>query len=284
MAMDERARAKLSVVVAGAAVVFMVVGNLAFATGATATNTFRDDDGNVHEGMIEAIHQAGITGGCSATDPGLYCPASSVTRAQMASFLARAFALPAATQDYFTDDNGSVHEDNINRVAQAGITGGTTPGHYSPSGAVTRAQMGSFLARALHLDPSVVNHFLDVSGVHTGNINAIFEQGITTGCDAAGTMYCPGNPVRRDQMASFLGRALGLSPAATTTSTSSSSSSTSSTSSTSSSSTSSSTTVTVPISTTTTVTIPVTTTTITLPISTTTTITLPPVTLPPLLP
>jgi hypothetical protein len=40
---------------------------------------------------IEQLYAEGITSGCAA---GLYCPESSVTRAQMAVFLVRAFGLP----------------------------------------------------------------------------------------------------------------------------------------------------------------------------------------------
>ena len=42
---------------------------------------------------IEGLLAAGITKGCSA-DPPLYCPDDPVTRAQMATFLARALANP----------------------------------------------------------------------------------------------------------------------------------------------------------------------------------------------
>ncbi len=49
--------------------------------------TFVDDDGNPHEGAIEAIAAAGITTGCL---PDLFCPAAPVTRAEMAAFLVRA--------------------------------------------------------------------------------------------------------------------------------------------------------------------------------------------------
>ncbi len=57
--------------------------------------TFYDDDGNVHEGAIEAIASRGVTLGCDP-DGTIYCVAESVTRDQMASFLARAFELPEA--------------------------------------------------------------------------------------------------------------------------------------------------------------------------------------------
>ncbi len=129
----------------------------------------------------------------------------------MASFLARGFDLPAANRDYFPDDDGE-HEGNINRIAAAGITEGLEDGTYDPDGLVTRAQMGSFLARAMELNPIPGDRFSDVSGVHEGNINAIAEAEVTLGCNEAGTLFCPDDLVRRDQMASFLGRALDLKP------------------------------------------------------------------------
>ncbi len=109
-----------------------------------------DDDGDTHEAAIEAIRLASITFGCDSQGI-VYCPQRFVIRAQMASFLSRALSLPPASSDYFTDDNGNTHEDAINRVAEAGITVGCAVGQYCPADGVTRAQMASFLARALDL-------------------------------------------------------------------------------------------------------------------------------------
>ena len=67
----------------------------------------------------------------------------------MASFLARALALPAADGDHFTDDAGTAHEDAINRIAEAGITSGCTATRFCPNGIVNRQQMAAFLYRAL---------------------------------------------------------------------------------------------------------------------------------------
>ena len=161
--------------------------------------------------MIEAIAAEGITLGCNEEGT-LYCPANPVRRDQMASFIARGFELAASSEDFFPDDEGNTHEDNINRLAAAGITQGLENGTYDPAGVVTRAQMGSFLARAMGLDPIGGDRFDDVSGVHEANINAIAAAGVTEGCNEAGNLYCPHDPVRRDQMASFIGRALGLEP------------------------------------------------------------------------
>ena len=95
---------------------------------------------------IEWVFNEGITKGCSAER---YCPTDAVTREQMAIFLDRALALPTTTTDYFSDDNGTTHESNINKVAAAGITSGCTPTTYCPSADVTRGQMAAFLRRAL---------------------------------------------------------------------------------------------------------------------------------------
>ena len=52
---------------------------------------FSDDDGKSLEASINALAEAGLTGGCAN---GRYCPAASVSREQMAAFLKRAMATP----------------------------------------------------------------------------------------------------------------------------------------------------------------------------------------------
>jgi hypothetical protein len=92
------------------------------------------------------LADAGITTGCTDTE---FCPRDPVSRGQMATFLARALALPASSTDWFTDDDGLSHEDSINRLADAGITTGCTATRFCPSGTVIRQQMAAFLFRAL---------------------------------------------------------------------------------------------------------------------------------------
>ncbi|MEZ5245733.1 MAG: S-layer homology domain-containing protein [Acidimicrobiales bacterium] len=119
---------------------------------ATTPSGFTDDDTNIHEGAIEAIRAEGITTGCAPTR---YCPDEPVTRGQMAAFLNRALHLPPATQPSgFTDTTGTFRDD-IERLRHAGITTGTSPTTYSPHRPVTRAEMATFLMRALHLDELV---------------------------------------------------------------------------------------------------------------------------------
>jgi hypothetical protein len=168
------------------------------------TGPFTDIYGSVFYQDILWLYEAGITGGCGGSR---FCPNQAVTRGQMASFLVRALDLPAATQDYFGDDGGSIHQADINALHAAGITGGCAAGAYCPNQAVTRGQMASFLTRALSLPPSATNAFSDDDGsMHEADINAVAAAGIAGGC--ATGRYCPTSSVTRGQMAAFLHRAL----------------------------------------------------------------------------
>lgn len=178
--------------------------------------TFTDDDGNVHEAGIEAIAAEGITVGCNPPANSLYCPDDSLTRGEMAAFIARALDLPAAGVDHFNDDNSSVFEGAINRMAEAGITEGCNPPDntsFCPTRTVTRGEMAAFMARAFTLPVSTANWFSDDNG-HTfeGAINRLAEAGITVGCNPPSSSdFCPDDTIKRDQMATFLTRAGGLS-------------------------------------------------------------------------
>ena len=116
-------------------------------------STFDDvDPGSVHTPNIEAAAEAEITTG---TTPTTFDPNGHIIRAQVASLLARAFDLEGIEEGPFADvDPDSVHAPNINAVAEAGITTGTTATTFNPEGQVTRAQMASLLIRALDsVDP-----------------------------------------------------------------------------------------------------------------------------------
>ena len=114
-------------------------------------DAFADDDGGVHEAAINRLAAAGVVRG---TGPGQFDPGGVVTREQMATFLLQAYDRAGGTPvaddvDAFGDDDGSVHEANINRAATLGVATGVAPGRYAPRQPVTRAAMASFLARVL---------------------------------------------------------------------------------------------------------------------------------------
>jgi hypothetical protein len=174
--------------------------SLVFTTG---SSQFVDTDGNVFINEINWIAAQGITNGCGADR---FCPADPVLRDQMASFIARALGLPSSSTNWFSDDNGNQHEANINRIADAGVTLGCGAGVYCPASAVSREQMASFLARALHLPAASVDYFSDdEASPHEADINRLAQSGVTLGCGPSS--YCPGAMITREQMAAFLYRA-----------------------------------------------------------------------------
>jgi hypothetical protein len=70
----------------------------------------------------------------------------------MAAFLVRAMGYSDVGSVDFVDDNGSVFESDIERLAEAGVTRGCNPptnDQFCPDEPVTRGQMAAFLHRAL---------------------------------------------------------------------------------------------------------------------------------------
>jgi hypothetical protein len=132
-------------------------GSLAADNSLPPGGTFVDDDGITHEPDIEAIAGEEITRGCNPPVRDRFCPDDPVTRGQMAAFLTRALGYVVGLgDDRFVDDDGSTFEDDIDRLAAAGVTYGCNPpvrDRFCPDDPVTRAQMASFLTRALGLTP-----------------------------------------------------------------------------------------------------------------------------------
>jgi hypothetical protein len=175
---------------------------------------FRDTAGSTFAFEIDCIVAYGVAEGTSRTT---YSPGDTVTRGQMASFLARVLEAagrtrPANLPDRFRDDDGTRHEANIDWLAFTGVVSGFADGTYRPSAPVTRAQMASFLSNViLDLDgrrpTSTTDHFWDDDGNHhEANINGLASEGITTG--VGGTSFNPNGLVTRQQMAGFLAREL----------------------------------------------------------------------------
>ena len=102
---------------------------------------------------VERLAELEVTLGCG--DGTRFCPTDVVTRAQMATFLVRAFELDTEGGAGFTDIAGNTHEGSIYILAAERITAGCSksPLWYCPNRSVTRGQMATFLARALDLIP-----------------------------------------------------------------------------------------------------------------------------------
>jgi hypothetical protein len=180
-----------------------------------AQGRFSDLDGNVHRDAIERLAQAGLVTGTSATTFG---PAGAVSRAQAAALFARTFFLVTGAErsepryDYFSDDDDSVHEYNINVAAEAGMVVGKVrpthpqdnessfiPGLYDPDATVQRDQAASFLARLLdffiyHVQGSVENPYRDGETALLKDGWELAVVGADNDANAEVAVYDPDNP------------------------------------------------------------------------------------------
>ena len=175
---------------------------------------------------IEAFHNAGITTGCGVS-PLIFCPQNPVTRASMAVFLLRAkygsgYAPPPASH-YFSDlpvPGKEWQEAWVDQLYREGITGGcgTSPLIYCPENATTRAAMAVFILRAKYgssyMPPPASHYFADMptAGKEWMEpwVDALYRQGVTTGCGTGPLIYGPETPVKRQAMAAFIVRAFNL--------------------------------------------------------------------------
>ena len=170
-------------------------------------NTFSED--------IAWLGRHEITAGCNPPAGDWFCPNDYVTRGQMAAFLVRALDLTDNLDDPFTDDDSSIFEADIEKLAAAGITKGCNPPTntlFCPNDFVTRGQMAAFLVRALrYTDDGGGDLFIDDDGsVFEADIDRLGTARVTKGCNPpTNDRFCPNDFVTRGQMAAFLVRALG---------------------------------------------------------------------------
>lgn len=191
--------------------------------------TDRDAITPLHIPSVDCVFAQGIAMGRM---DGTYGPFDMTTRGHMATFIVKAleaagYTLPPAGDQGFTDIAGNTHEANIQRIAAAGITSGTTATTYSPDQLVERDQMATFLVQAAEyafaersgtangIEDFVavegVPAFTDVttSNVHYENVNvAALVLGLADG--RTPDTYAPDEAVLRQQMASFLVRLVDL--------------------------------------------------------------------------
>ncbi len=191
---------------------------------------------------VESLLHSGVTAGCGGQS---YCPASPVTRWQMATFLARALtgglvpsqgSVPGLGEYNCQAGGTSLFADvspthpgcpGVHYVAAQGIAAGCGGGNFCPQAVTTRAQMAVFLARALvgsavpasGTVPGMGTYQCGVGGVslfadvdpqdaRCPHVHFLAAQGISKGC--GGGNFCPNLGTKRDQMAVFLSRAFNL--------------------------------------------------------------------------
>jgi len=110
---------------------------------------FGDDTGRFYESSANRLFERSWTFGCGGPN---FCGDRPITRGEAAAILSRAAGLPPTSVDHFMDDDGSLFEVAINKIAEAGITKGCNPpvnDRYCPDDLLTRGQIAAFLKRSL---------------------------------------------------------------------------------------------------------------------------------------
>ena len=154
-----------------------------------------------------------LVAACAAA---LLAPATAASAAPQPTPPPRGFAAvcpPDLVPDSGFADVPGVYADAVDCLAWYGVTVGTGDGEFDAAGGVSRGQMALFLERVYRLSIPApgergAGDFSDVgSGVtpeQRSAIDGMYSVGVLQG--GADNRYRPFEPVRRDQMASFLNR------------------------------------------------------------------------------
>ena len=141
-----------------------------------------------------------------------FSPDAVITRAQMVTFLWRAYGAPKVTCDNpFTDvDADAYYYDAVLWAVSNGVTKGTSATTFSPDLAVTRSQAVTFQWRASGAMMASGDSFSDVPEEvwYTDAVTWAAVNGITKGTSA--TTFSPDMVVSRAQVVTFLYRELGM--------------------------------------------------------------------------
>ena len=149
----------------------------------------------------------GVTAGTSATT---FSPNAPVTRAQMVTFLWRAYGSPKATgSNPFADVSADAwYYDAVLWAVANGVTVGTSATTFSPDAPVTRSQAVTFQWRAAGSPVVAGDSFDDVAAdaYYAGAVTWAVANGITNG--TGGNKFSPEVTVTRAQAVTFLWREL----------------------------------------------------------------------------
>lgn len=171
-------------------------------------NPFADvNTGDYYYDAVLWAASSGVTAGTSDT---LFSPDAAVTRAQMVTFLWRAYGSPKAVgQNPFADvSTGDYYYDAVLWAVENKITAGTSAAAFSPEDMVTRAQAVAFQWRAAGSPVVSGSGFADVAAdaYYANAVAWAVENGITVGTDE--NTFSPDMPVSRAQAVTFLYRQL----------------------------------------------------------------------------
>ena len=163
------------------------------------------NDAYYYEAVKWAVEN-GITQGRTETT---FCPEDTCTRAEIVTFLWRAFGSPEVTSavSYTDVDTDAYYAVAVAWAVENGITVGTSDTTFSPDDTCTRAQAVTFLCRAAGLpEAASALRFTDVaeSDYFAGPVKWAVENGVTVG--TSDTTFSPEDTCTRAQIVTFLFR------------------------------------------------------------------------------
>lgn len=173
--------------------------------------------GSVHRANIQAAVDAGLMKGTSAT---AFSPTLPVSRGQLASLVRNVLATRGVTAanapNAFADDNGSVHEPNINSLAALRVIGGNgeAGSSYFPTRDASRSTVASYLGRAYvritgRALPTSPDAFTDDErDPAEAEINGLAALGVIGG--KGGGVFDPNGSVNRAQVATMVMQLVGV--------------------------------------------------------------------------
>lgn len=165
--------------------------------------------GGYYAAAVQWAVENGITSG---TGNGKFSPDSNCTRGQIVTFLWRTMGQPKpqGSGTGFADVQADAYyAAAVQWAVENGITSGTGNNHFSPNAVCTRAQIVTFLHRAMGSPiPAASANFADVSGdmYCSSAVSWAVAKQITQG--TGNGLFSPDRPCNRAQAVTFLWRAL----------------------------------------------------------------------------
>lgn len=171
-----------------------------------AATTFNDVTNGTQKEIVRKITAAGIMSGYNN---GMFKPSNTVTRAEMAEYIVKAYKLYNVRPATIFEDVATWHpnHDAIQAIYRAGIVDGSN-GDFNPDRILKRAHVAKIFTNLLKLTPQTTTKFKDILTTDANNkyIGALVQREIIQGYPD-GT-FRPYESITRMQMATFLYRSL----------------------------------------------------------------------------
>jgi uncharacterized protein YjdB len=120
--------------------------------------TLKDITGHWAEASINQLVNVGAVSGYP---DGTFKPDNTITRAEFATILVKAFNLEAKSGKVFSDTTGHWAKDTISTAAGHGIVSGYSASNFGPNNLITREQMAVMISKAANLSGGEGKTFAD---------------------------------------------------------------------------------------------------------------------------